>query len=199
MKRLLFSSGAQRLFGLSVCSIGTHVDANGMPHMVNINEKKFTTRTAVAQSVLDFPDPVAEKLVEAAKQSKEAAGGGLGAVSTKKGPVFTTAVIAATQAVKLCGNVIPFCHPLPIESCDVICETSPDGKTATVTCTVSATYKTGVEMEAIYGASVAALTVYDMLKGIPGAQPGMQIRNTRLLKKTGGKSDIYAKEVPKEQ
>ena len=171
---------------LGARAVGTHVGADGQPQMVDVSAKRVTARTATAAATIHFPPPVTAALL--------AADGGdanrLKLVSTKKGPVFTTAVIAATQAVKQCGNVIPFCHPLPIESCKVECDTTPDATAATLTVTVVTTHKTGVEMEALYGASVAALTVYDMLKGVPGAQPGMRVADTRLVSKAGGKSDI---------
>ena len=186
---------ARRCVGLlpagRVRAVGTHVGADGVPRMVDITAKAATARTATAEATIYFPPPVAAAL-NAARAKGD--GDGLRGFSTKKGPVFTTAVIAATQAVKQCGNVIPFCHPLPIERCDVVCESSEDGTSARLTVTVGTTHKTGVEMEAMYGASVAALTVYDMLKGIDGAQPGMHVATTRLLRKTGGKSDVAARD-----
>jgi molybdenum cofactor biosynthesis protein MoaC len=182
----------------AVRRIGTHVaDDGATPRMVDVSAKGVTKRTAVATSTILFPPPVAAAMREHMALTNPAGGGGgggggnaLSSFASKKGPVFSTAIVAATMAVKQTSNTIPFCHPLPIEGIDVACDTHAECRGATVTVRVSTTYKTGVEMEALHGATVAALTVYDMLKGIPGAQPDMRITDTQLQRKTGGKSDV---------
>ncbi len=103
-----------------------------------------------------------------------------------KGPVMQTAIIAGTMAVKKTSELIPFCHPLPVEACDFTIEPESDG--IVIRCTVSTTGKTGVEMEAITGASIAALTVYDMCKAM---NKGIVIGEIKLISKTGGKSGDY--------
>jgi cyclic pyranopterin phosphate synthase len=107
------------------------------------------------------------------------------------GPVLITAIIAGTMAVKQTSSLIPFCHPLPLDNCriliDFVARPHEHGSHALVVeCTVDCTAKTGVEMEALTGASVAALTIYDMLKAM---SHDMVITDTRLRLKTGGKSD----------
>ena len=114
---------------------------------------------------------------------------------SKKGPIITTAIIAGVQGVKRTSELIPFCHPLPLHHCGVdvsigLCTDAEEGTAlVTIDCTATTEGKTGVEMEALTGASVAALTVYDMTKAL---SHDIVIRNTRLLKKTGGKSDYGA-------
>lgn len=114
-----------------------------------------------------------------------------GEVVGKKGPVFTTAIIAGVQAAKRTSDLIPFCHPLPIEDCRVELALREGGRVVQVDCTVRVTHKTGVEMEAMMGASVAALTVYDMLKGL---SHDIVIEETALVSKTGGKRDFVRRE-----
>lgn len=151
----------------------THVDRKNRPGMVDVSDKAVTHRTAVARAVVALPRAVRALLK----------GGDL---RSPKGPVFQTAIIAGTQAVKRTSDLIPFCHPLPIESCRIAIELSKQGE-AVITCTVSLHHKTGVEMEAMTGAAVAALTVYDMCKGV---SHDMVIREVQLMEKTGGKSDV---------
>ena len=119
-----------------------------------------------------------------------------GEVVGKKGPVFTTAIIAGVQAAKRTSDLIPFCHPLPIEDCRVELSLREGGKVVEVDCTVRVTHKTGVEMEAMMGASVAALTVYDMLKGL---SHDIVIEETALVSKTGGKRDFVRREGKEEE
>jgi cyclic pyranopterin monophosphate synthase len=106
----------------------------------------------------------------------------------KKGPVFATAVVAGVQGVKRTSDLIPLCHPIPIDGCDVTIEMKEANRVA-VDCIVNTTGKTGVEMEALVGASTAALCVYDMLKAL---SKDITIENIRLIKKSGGKSDYHA-------
>ncbi len=147
---------------------------NESPSMVDIQHKLQTSRTAKACGKVVIPGFVGQYLRDHQ-------------YATPKGPVFATAVIAATMAVKKTSDVIPLCHPIAIEKCDVHIELKDD-QTIELECIVSATDKTGVEMEALHGVSVAALTIYDMLKAM---SKGMCIEEIKLMKKTGGKSGDY--------
>ena len=151
----------------------SHINEDNQPGVVDVSEKAVTLRTATAQSILTVPDAVMDALAD-------------GDIQTKKGPVFQTAIIAGTMAAKQTSNLIPLCHPLPLEGCTIHIE--PQGANdIVITCRVKVHHKTGVEMEALTGASVAALTVYDMCKAITH---DMVIRETRLVEKHGGKRDI---------
>jgi len=150
----------------------THIDSSSRPTMVDVSDKVVTKRTATASSRVRFPAAVAEAL-----RSQQ--------FNTPKGPVFQTAIIAGTMAAKRTHDLIPFCHPLGIEKCSVSIEM--EGDEAVVGCTVSVHHKTGVEMEALTGASVAALTIYDMCKAL---SHDIVIAETRLVSKRGGKSDV---------
>ena len=150
----------------------THIDSSSRPTMVDVSDKVVTKRTATAQTRVRFPADVAEAL-----RSQQ--------FNTPKGPVFQTAIIAGTMAAKRTHDLIPFCHPLGIEKCTVAIEM--EGDDAVVRCTVSVHHKTGVEMEALTGASVAALTIYDMCKAL---SHDIVIAETRLVEKRGGKSDV---------
>lgn len=141
--------------------------------MVDITAKTANRRTAVAEAWMTLGADIMARLE----------GGDL---KGPKGPVFQTAVIAGTMAVKKTSELIPFCHPLPVEACDF--EILPDGDRIIIRCSVTTTGKTGVEMEAITGVSVAALTVYDMCKAL---NKGIVIGEIKLLSKTGGKSGDY--------
>ena len=146
--------------------------------MVNVSEKRVTLRRARACSWV-----VLNKTIVAALR---APGGGSSELYSAKGPVFQTAIIAGTMAVKKTSELIPFCHPLLIDSCSVDVSLSENFEVR-IECTVTVTGKTGVEMEALVGASVAALTVYDMCKAL---SPDLVIRETQLLEKSGGKRDF---------
>jgi len=150
----------------------THVDAQGRPTMVDVSAKAVTLRTAVAESRVRFPAPVARALRDAG-------------FATRKGPVFHTAIVAGVMAAKRTHELIPFCHPLSIEGCDVVIDMDDDE--AVVRCTVALHHKTGVEMEALTGASIAALTIYDMCKALSHE---IVIAETRLIEKQGGKRDV---------
>jgi len=151
----------------------THVSSKGVPRMVDVGGKAVTRREACAVSVLELPDAVAKVFTEK---------GGLSA----KGPVLATAIVAGTQAAKQTSNLIPFCHPLPLEkvSFEMVFQSENQLR---VECTVACSHRTGVEMEALTGCSVAALCVYDMCKAL---SHDIVIRETRLLSKSGGKSDF---------
>ncbi len=141
--------------------------------MVDVSIKKVTVRTAKARAKVLIDQEIAKLLEDNDLQ-------------TKKGPVFKTAILAGIMAVKRTSDLIPLCHPLPIEKCSVdISMSAPEE--VEIICQVKVTSKTGVEMEALTGASVAALTIYDMCKGI---SHNMEIKEVTLIEKTGGKSDI---------
>jgi cyclic pyranopterin phosphate synthase len=139
--------------------------------MVDVGDKSVTKRTATAEARVRFPRAVAEAL-----RGQQ--------FNTSKGPVFQTAIIAGTMAAKRTHELIPFCHPLGIENCKLAIDM--EGDEAIVRCTVSVHHKTGVEMEALTGASIAALTIYDMCKAL---SHDIVIAETRLVEKRGGKSD----------
>lgn len=156
----------------------THLDARNRPAMVDIGDKAVTAREAVAEARVTLPAEVARALAASGHR-------------TRKGPVFDTAIIAAVQAVKRTHELIPFCHPLPIDHCDVDIETPRRGLII-IRCTVRTTHRTGVEMEALTGATVAALVVYDMCKGL---SHDIRIGPVRLVAKRGGKRDFARKTV----
>ncbi|HEX5354555.1 MAG TPA: cyclic pyranopterin monophosphate synthase MoaC [Rhodanobacteraceae bacterium] len=156
----------------------THVDAANRPRMVDVGAKPMTTRKAVAQAVVRFPASVAEAL---------RAGG----MRSSKGPVIDTAIVAGSMAAKRTHELIPFCHPLAIERCKFEVEFVSDTELA-IRCEVAITHRTGVEMEALMGASVAALTVYDMCKALSHE---IVIESVRLLDKSGGRRTVKAGRV----
>ena len=141
--------------------------------MVDISSKKTTKRTATATAKIIFSEAVKNHFKD-------------GDLQTKKGPVIDTAIIAGTMAVKKTHNLIPFCHPLNINSCHISIEPD-DNQDFIITCEVGIEHKTGVEMEALTGVSVAALTVYDMCKSL---SHDIVITDISLQKKTGGKTDL---------
>src|SRR5690348_17174410 len=126
----------------------THLDSDNRPSMVDVGGKEVTRRVAVAEARVKLPPNVAEALRESGHR-------------TKKGPVFDTAIIAGVMAAKRTHELIPFCHPLGIDNCAVEIEDKRGGEIV-IRCEVSIHHRTGVEMEALTGASVAALTIYDM-------------------------------------
>jgi len=154
----------------------THIDKQNNPTMVDVSNKNITKRTAIATSTVIFPENIKHYF----KDSD---------LVTKKGPVYHTAIIAGVMAAKKTHELIPFCHPIAIESCKIDIHTNKQGN-AEIVCQVSLHHKTGVEMEALTGASVAALTIYDMCKAL---SHDIEISSTTLLSKTGGKSDITQK------
>lgn len=151
----------------------THLDVNGNPTMVDVTEKQVSHRTATARSIVSLPDEVLAQLVG-------------GELQTKKGSVFQTAIIAGIMAAKKTGDLIPLCHPLGLDNCNVTIHFNQQQEVV-IDCTASITAKTGVEMEALVGASIAALTVYDMCKAM---SHDIVIRETKLIEKTGGKRDF---------
>jgi cyclic pyranopterin phosphate synthase len=154
----------------------SHIDDRNQPTMVDVSEKIATDREAHARTIIELPPEVVAEL-----DGDE--------ITTKKGPVFTTAVIAGVMAAKKTHELIPFCHPLGLDNCKINIEVS-DGA-AVVDCRCKVHHKTGVEMEALTGATVAALTVYDMCKAL---SHDIVIGETRLMSKTGGKRDFVRDE-----
>ena len=141
--------------------------------MVDVSGKQVSHRTATARSIVSLPAEVLEHLVD-------------GGLQTKKGSVFQTAIIAGIMAAKKTGELIPLCHPLGLDNCNITISLS-ETKEVIIDCTASITAKTGVEMEALVGASIAALTVYDMCKAM---SHDIVIKETKLIEKTGGKRDF---------
>jgi|TARA_B110000967_G_scaffold30697_1_gene28958 cyclic pyranopterin phosphate synthase len=150
----------------------SHLNANGEAHMVDVSAKADTARTAIAQSQVLLTPAIVAAITDN---------------NLPKGDLFATVRIAGIQAAKKCSDLIPLCHPLPLSKITVDIELQGDSLVITALC--KTTGKTGVEMEALTAASIAALTVYDMCKGL---DKGMVIRETKLLKKTGGKSGDWS-------
>lgn len=150
----------------------THLNEKGLPTMVDVSEKKVTHRKAVARSIVELPQVVYEQLTN-------------GDIHTKKGSVFQTAIIAGIMAAKKTGELIPLCHPLGLDNCSINIQI--DDNNLMIDCTADVTSKTGVEMEALVGATIAALTVYDMCKAL---SHDIVIKEIQLMEKTGGKNDF---------
>lgn len=154
----------------------SHLNAQNHPAMVDVGGKAVTRRTAHALAVVSLPGELAALLRD-------------GEIATKKGPIFQTAVLAGIMGAKRTGDLIPLCHPLPLDDCKV--EIEPDAARGEIRihCRVSTHARTGVEMEALTGVTTAALTFYDMGKAVTH---GIVIREIRLVEKTGGKRDYHA-------
>ncbi|MBS5704390.1 MAG: cyclic pyranopterin monophosphate synthase MoaC [Butyricicoccus pullicaecorum] len=150
----------------------THLDKNGAAHMVDVGDKQTTKRTAQAQAVITMHPETLRRIAEG---------------TMPKGDVFACARIAGIMAAKRTSDLIPMCHPLPIDGVEV--EITPISETEVrLVSTLRCTHKTGIEMEALTAVSVAALTIYDMCKAI---DRGMRIDQVLLLHKAGGKSGEY--------
>ena len=149
----------------------THLNEHGEAHMVDITDKQDSQREAQARSELSLTPAIILAITDN---------------SLPKGDLFATMRIAGIQAAKKCSDLIPLCHPLPLSKISVAIDL--EGPLLVVTVICKTTGKTGVEMEALTGASVAALTAYDMCKGI---DKGIVIEQTRLLHKSGGKSGLW--------
>jgi len=141
--------------------------------MVDVSVKQVTHRTATARSIVSLPGEVLEHLTN-------------DDIQTKKGSVFQTAIIAGIMAAKKTGDLIPLCHPLGLDNCKINIGLN-EKQEVVIDCTASITAKTGVEMEALVGASIAALTVYDMCKAM---SHDIIIKETKLIEKSGGKRDF---------
>ena len=154
----------------------THIDDNGAARMVDVGEKEVTRRSASAQAVVSMQPQTLSLILS----------GGM-----PKGDVFACARIAGIMAAKHTWELILMCHPLPIEGIEM--EITPISDTdVRIVSTLRCTHKTGIEMEALTAASVAALTLYDMCKAV---DRGMVIRDVMLLRKSGGKSGDFCREV----
>ncbi len=157
----------------------SHLDAQNRPAMVNVGDKAVTRRTAHAVATVSLPPALAALLRD-------------GEIATKKGPIFQTAILAGVMGAKKTSDLIPLCHPLPLDDCQIHIDSRllPDGTgEVSIHCHAQTHAKTGVEMEALTGATIAALTLYDMAKAV---SHGIVIRDIRLLEKTGGKSHYRA-------
>ena len=151
----------------------SHLNEQGQATMVDVSEKQISQRTATARSIVSLPPEVLEQLSN-------------GDIQTKKGSVFQISIIAGIMAAKKTGDLIPLCHPLGLDNCQINIHLN-DVQEVVIDCTASITAKTGVEMEALVGASIAALTVYDMCKAL---SHDIVIKETKLIEKTGGKRDF---------
>ena len=152
----------------------SHVDESGRARMVDVGTKAVTTREAVAEARVRFPPAVYAEL--------KAAG-----FTGRKGSLTETARLAGIMAAKRTAELIPLCHPLALNYVDVAIAPEDDAHALHLTCTARCTGKTGVEMEALTGASVAALTLYDMAKAL---SHDIEVHGVRLVHKRGGKSDV---------
>jgi cyclic pyranopterin phosphate synthase len=150
----------------------SHIDSGNRPKMVDVSRKNATERRAHARAIVEFPPSLALRLAD-------------GDIRTAKGPVFATAIVAGVMAAKKTSELIPFCHPVGLDDCRIDIELD-DRNRAVVDCTCKVNHRTGVEMEALTGASVAALTIYDMCKAL---SHDITISETRLISKSGGKED----------
>lgn len=151
----------------------SHVDEHNQPTMVDVGHKTASDRVAHARTIVVFPADVAERFAD-------------GDIRTAKGPVFSTAIVAGVMAAKKTHELIPFCHPLGLTSCNIKIEMDAERR-AVIDCICKVHHRTGVEMEALTGASIAALTIYDMCKAL---SHDITIAETRLIAKSGGKKDF---------
>ena len=153
----------------------THTDEKGNPKMVDVSKKKATRRVARAQAIVKVGSEIASLI-----RDQE--------IQTKKGPVFQTAIIAGVMGAKQTSSLIPLCHPIGLEDCQVTITSQKDRIIINTSATINS--KTGVEMEALTAASVAALTIYDMCKAL---SHNIVIEEIKLMEKTGGKTDFKRK------
>lgn len=151
----------------------THIDETGRAQMVDVGEKPFTHRRAVARGTVTM-QPETLSLIMAG--------------NLKKGDVLAVAQLAGIMAAKRTSDLIPLCHPLPLTSIKVTCTPNPAASTIEIEAIVQVTGQTGVEMEALTAVSVAALTIYDMAKAVDRT---MHLTNIHLAEKSGGQSDDF--------
>ena len=154
----------------------THLDSKGQAQMVDVGEKSITQRTATAEAIIDLKPETLKLIIEGGH---------------KKGDVFAVARIAGIQAAKKCSDLIPLCHPLMLTSVNVELSANESESQVIVQATCKVGGQTGVEMEALTAASIAALTVYDMCKAV---DRGMVVRSVQLLEKAGGKSGTWTRD-----
>ena len=150
----------------------THLTNSGNPTMVDVGEKAITQRVAVAQTIVKLPAEVMQHLID-------------NDIQTKKGAVFQTAILAGIMGAKKTSDLIPLCHPLPLTKVNI--DIKVEDNDVVIHCLAKTKGQTGVEMEALTGASVAALTIYDMCKGF---SQDIIIESTKLMRKEGGKTDF---------
>lgn len=151
----------------------THLDEQGRARMVDVTEKGVTSRTALATGKIRVGPVVLKAITDR---------------TVPKGDVLSVARIAGIMAAKQTSSLIPMCHPLPVTGCTVGFDLAEEEGLITASCEVRVEGRTGVEMEALTGVSVALLTIYDMCKAL---DKGMEIGEIRLERKTGGKSGTY--------
>ena len=151
----------------------THLSENGNPTMVDVGEKAITERVATARSVIILPIEVINQL-----KNNE--------IHTKKGAIFQTAILAGIMGAKKTSDLIPLCHPLPLTKVNVQINVNEKNEVV-IDCLAKTKGQTGVEMEALTGATIAALTIYDMCKGF---SQNIVIKETKLMQKSGGKTDF---------
>jgi cyclic pyranopterin phosphate synthase len=163
----------------------THIDSKNRPSMVNIVGKAETVRTAHARCYVLVPAGDLRLVFEAAQRE--------GDYKNKKGPILSTAVLAGIMGAKKTSDLIPLCHPLPLQDCALTIEYDQERARLQVDCIARTSGKTGVEMEALVGVSTAALCIYDMCKGL---SHDIVISDTRLMSKTGGKRDFHRPSEP---
>ncbi len=152
----------------------SHLDETGRPAMVDVSEKQPTKRTARAQAIVALPAELCALFRD-------------GEIHGPKGPVFHTAVLTGTMGAKKTADLLPLCHPLPLDKCSFDIRLDEATGHVVIECEVATHHRTGVEMEALAGVSAAALAVYDMCKGV---SHDIVITETKLLQKTGGKRDF---------
>lgn len=154
----------------------THLDKNNNPEMVDVSNKNITKRTAHARAIVILTKEVLDLF-----DGND--------IKSKKGSVFQTAIIAGIMGAKKTSDLIPLCHPIGLEDCKVNIHINENNELI-IDCFTSVSHKTGIEMEALTGASVAALTIYDMCKAV---SHNIVIKEIKLIEKTGGKSDYNDK------
>lgn len=155
----------------------SHINKSNQPKMVDVGLKQESRRVARAQALIKVSNELYEAIENSALGNE---------FHSAKGPVFQTAIIAGIQGVKQCANLIPMCHPLAISGVDIKINANKNQEIKII-CEVKVEGKTGVEMEALMGANIAALTVYDMCKAV---DPHMVVRELKVLEKQGGKRDF---------
>lgn len=155
----------------------THFDENGNAVMVDVSEKKVTKRTAVARGCIKVNDEVFQRILEG---------------SVEKGDVLGVARVAGIMGVKRTSDLIPLCHPLMLSKSSIHFQLDEEAKVITAECLCTLEGKTGVEMEALTGVTIALLTIYDMCKAL---DKEMEIFGVHLIKKTGGKSGEYERPI----
>lgn len=154
----------------------THLDASGRASMVDVGQKDVTERLAVARGAVTMQPETLQLIIEG---------------NVKKGDVLTVAELAGVMAAKRTADLIPLCHPLPLNKIDVVCTPDRDAHCVRIEATVGVSGKTGVEMEALAAVSVAGLTVYDMAKAVDRT---MRLTDVRLVLKEGGRSGVFRAE-----